>query len=69
MPKGTRHIVSGILADSPRGYVLRVDGGGAWTLEPKRSLRNWLRRHVTVEGVRTGFDFLTVERIEPSGTA
>jgi hypothetical protein len=50
-----------------RGHVLRVDGGGVWTLDPDRRLHQWLGQRVTIEGVRTGFDFLSVERITVAG--
>lgn len=63
MPKGTRHIVTGRLDQSARGYVLRVDGGGVWTLDPDRVLHSWLGKRVTIDGQRTGFDFLSVEHI------
>lgn len=67
MPKGTRHTVTGRLTQSARGYVLRVDGGGVWTLDPDRALHSWLGKRVTIEGERTGFDFLSVEYIAAAG--
>jgi hypothetical protein len=67
MPRGTRHTLTGLLDWTERGHILRVDGGGVWTLDPDRALRKWLGKRVTIEGVRTGFDFLSVERITAAG--
>ncbi|MBB4642646.1 DUF5818 domain-containing protein [Rhizorhapis suberifaciens] len=67
MPRGTRHTITGRLGQSARGYVLRVDDGGVWTLDPDRTLHRWLGKRVTVEGERIGFDILSVERIGAAG--
>jgi hypothetical protein len=67
MPKETRHSVTGLLAWTDRGHVLHVEGGGVWTLDPDRRLHKWLGRRVIIEGERTGFDFLSVERITAAG--
>lgn len=67
MPRETRHSVTGLLDRTGRGHVLRVDGGGVWTLDPDRRLRKWLGQRVTIEGVRTGFDFLSVTRVRAAG--
>lgn len=63
MPRGTCHIVTGILRPGRWGYSLEVDGGGIWQLDVRRSARKLLGQRVTVEGIRSGFDLLDVERI------
>jgi len=63
MPMGTRHRVTGRLLNSARGLVIEVDGGGEWELDAGRSARNLLGLRVTVDGVRSGFNRLDVERI------
>lgn len=67
MPKGTRHIVTGILRPGRWGYALEVDGGGIWQLDVRRSARKLMGQRVTVEGIRSGFDLLDVERISHVG--
>ncbi|HEX8302521.1 DUF5818 domain-containing protein [Sphingomonas sp.] len=68
MPRGTRHVETGILRPGKWGYSLEVDGGGVWQLDVPRSARRYVGQRVTVEGVRSGFDLLDVERIA-SGNA
>lgn len=63
MPRGTRHIVTGILRPGRWGYSLEVDGSGTWQLDVRRSARKLLGERVTVEGIRSGFDLLDVERL------
>lgn len=63
MPRGTRHIVTGILRPGRWGYSLEVDGGGIWQLDVRRSVRKLMSQRVTVEGIRSGFDLLDVDRI------
>ncbi len=63
MPMGKRYRVTGLLLTSARGYILEVDGGGIYALDPDRPVRDLLGRCVTVEGVRSGFDRLDVDWI------
>jgi hypothetical protein len=63
MPRGTRHRLTGLLFEGTRDPVLRVDGGGEWRLDLDRPYRALLGRRVVVDGVRSGFDLLAVERI------
>jgi len=68
MPRGARHIETGTLRPGKWGYSLEVDGGGVWQLDVTGSARRYLGQRVTVEGVRSGYDLLDVERIT-SGNA
>lgn len=64
MPRGTRHVLSGMLRPGKWGYALEIDDGGVWQLDMGgRSARCWLGQRVTVEGVRSGFDLIDVHRI------
>jgi hypothetical protein len=65
MPKGARHIETGILRPGCWGYSLHMDGGGIWELDVTRSPRRLLGQRVTVEGTRAGFNLLNVTRIRP----
>ncbi len=55
---------SGILRVGQWGYSLELDGGGQCQLYggPSR-MRRWLGQRVTVDGTRSGFDLLDVERV------
>lgn len=46
-----------------RGYELHVDGGGVWALDVAWRARKLRGRRVIVEGIRSGFDRLDVDRI------
>ena len=63
MPRGARHVETGILRPGKWGYRLETDGGGMWQLDVAGSARRYLGRRVTVEGTRAGFDLLDVHRI------
>lgn len=63
MPRGTRHIETGILRPGCWGYSLHMDGGGIWELDVTRSPRKLLGQRVTVEGTRAGFNLLNVDLI------
>lgn len=63
MPLGTRHRVTGLLLNSRRGFVLEVEGGGAYALDTDRRAHNLVGQRVTVEGTRSGFDRLDVDWI------
>jgi len=65
MPRGARHVETGILRPGKWGYALETDGGGMWQLDIAGSARRYLGRRVTVEGTRSGFDLLDVHRICP----
>ncbi len=66
MPKGQRFTETGLLLRDQFGFVLRVDDGGEWRLEPPLFSRigRFLGLRVTVVGDRWGFDQLHVRRIE-----
>ncbi|MFN7400417.1 MAG: DUF5818 domain-containing protein [Sandaracinobacter sp.] len=65
MPMGTRHTVTGELRwdDGNRIHRLEVGGGAFWFVDLPR--RGWRMRgqRVTVEGTRSGFNLLDVDRI------
>ena len=63
MPRGARHIETGILRPGRWGYSLEMDGGGVWELDVTRSPRKLLGQRVTVEGIRAGFNLLNVDHI------
>ena len=68
MPRGTRHVETGILRPGQWGYSLEMDGGGVWQLDVSHSARRYLGQRVTVEGVRSGFNLIDVERIVSGNT-
>lgn len=68
MPRGTRHVETGILRFGTWGYSLEVDDGGVWQLDVTRSPRRYLGQRVTVEGFRSGFDLIDVHRVGPGNT-
>ena len=63
MPRGTRHVVTGTLRRSTLGPVVEMDDGGRWQVDIDGRWRRHLGRRVRIEGVRTGFDLLAVERM------
>lgn len=64
MPRGTAHTLTGILLENGLYPILRVDGGGEWRLDIGRRHRSLLGLRVRVNGTRSGFDMLDVDRIE-----
>lgn len=67
MPKGARHIETGILRPGRWGYSLAMDGGGVWQLDASTKYGQLLGQRVTVEGTRAGFNLLDVTRIWRTG--
>ncbi|WP_197707424.1 MULTISPECIES: DUF5818 domain-containing protein [Sphingobium] len=67
MPRGTRHIVTGILNWDERNrlHVLTVEGGGYWFLDMPlfRRTGHLIGHEVTAEGIRSDFNLLDVDRI------
>ena len=66
MPIGTRYIVTGILRRAAFGYVIELEGGGKWQLDVGRgrAARRCVDRRKVVDGIRLGFNALTVNHIE-----
>jgi len=64
MAKGDRYRLTGRLVEGRSGLILEMDGGGYWLLDATRSAAAWLGQRVTIEGVRSEFNRLDVERIE-----
>jgi hypothetical protein len=63
VPRGSRHVETGLLLQGRDGLVLRRDGGGEWRLESSRKAERYVGRRVRIEGIRDGFDLLAVQRI------
>lgn len=63
MPRGTHHLLTGLLLEGTIEPVLRVDDGGEWRLDLPGKYRHLIGRRVVVEGPRAGFDLLDVTRI------
>jgi len=65
MPRGTRHVLTGTLRLARRGFELHMDGGGVWALDVPswRRARRLVGQQVTVEGTRSGFDLLDIDRL------
>lgn len=63
MPRGARHVETGILHPGRWGYSLQMEGGGVWQLDVTGSARRYLGKRVTVEGTRSGFDLLDIHHI------
>lgn len=64
MTRGTRHIITGtLLPGIGHLYFLEVIGGGSWQLDMSRRHDRLIGHLVTVEGVRSGFDLLDVNRV------
>lgn len=68
MPRGTQHRLTGLLRTGKVGSVLQIDGGGEWRLDCDRRYEHLLGHRVVVDGVRSDFDVLSVERIWQHGT-
>ena len=68
MPRGTRHRLTGLLRPGKLGPVLQIDDGGEWQLDCDRHYAHLLGSRVVVDGVRSDFDLLSVERIWQHGT-
>jgi Protein of unknown function (DUF5818) len=66
MSRGTRHTLTGTLRWTRFGYALEMDGGGMWRLDVSWGwkARRCVDQRVTIEGVRSGFDLLDVNRVE-----
>ena len=67
LPRGTQHILVGLLVADNRGRLtLRVDGGGEWRLDAGDAA-SFIGLRVRVEGMRSGFDLLDVRHIGSVG--
>lgn len=63
MPRGSLHTETGLLLEEQHWLVLRLDSGGQWRIDLDRHVSGYVGRRVIVEGVRSGFDWLTVRTI------
>lgn len=67
MPRGSRHVETGLLLTENGALVLLRDDGGRWRLDVGRSAHRLLGRRVRIECVREDFDLVAVKRIEAIG--
>lgn len=67
MPRGSRQRLTGLLRPGKLGPVLQIDGGGGWRLDCDRPYTHLMGRRVIVDGIRSDFDLLSVERIWQHG--
>ncbi|UYY58019.1 DUF5818 domain-containing protein [Sphingomonas sp. S2-65] len=66
MPMGSRHRLTGRLARSARGLILRMDDGGVYALDADRKAEGLVGSRVLIEGTRSGFDRIDVDWIGPA---
>jgi Protein of unknown function (DUF5818) len=67
VPLGSEHHESGLLIHGAHSLLLQRDEGGRWRLDAPRKAHRLVGRRVTIEGKRSGFDRLDVDRIYPEG--
>jgi Protein of unknown function (DUF5818) len=67
MPIGSEHHESGLLIHGAHTLILKRDDGGRWRLDAPRKAHRLVGTRVTIEGKRSGFDMLDVDRIYPEG--
>ncbi|MCP3733108.1 DUF5818 domain-containing protein [Sphingomonas sp. MG17] len=65
MPTAGRLRVTGFLMNSARGLLLELEDGGVYALEVESAAHELIGQHVTVEGLRSGFDRIEVDWIGP----
>ncbi len=65
VPRGSRHVETGLLLQGKPWLVLRRDDGGEWRLDAPARAYRLVGQRVRVDGVRDGFDLLAVAAIEP----
>jgi len=64
MPRGTHQELEGLLAWEGHDLALFPDEGGRWRLDARRGLEKLVGLRVRIAGVRSGFDFIAVQRFE-----
>lgn len=66
MPKGTRHVETGLLLEGqrPTNLFLQRDDGGVWQLDASAAVWAFLGKRVRVRGIRSGFNLLDVQHVE-----
>jgi hypothetical protein len=66
MPKGSRHVETGLLLEGqrPTNLILQRDDGGVWQLDASAAVWAFLGKRVRICGLRAGFDLLEVEHVE-----
>ena len=64
VPLGSFHDETGLLLRERDWLILQRDDGGRWRLEVTHKADRWAGKRVRVRGVRSGFDVLSVKRID-----
>lgn len=64
MPIGAICEDTGVIAQRDHGLILLGDEGGRWRLDATHKIKRWIGYRVRISGTRTGFDVLSVDRIE-----
>jgi hypothetical protein len=60
---GSKHDETGLLLQELGVLILRRDDGGRWRLDAVGGAERMFGQRVRVQGVRSGFDVLDVQRI------
>jgi Protein of unknown function (DUF5818) len=63
MPRGTVHLIDGLMLTGRPYPLLRPDTGGIWRLDLPPKFHSLIGRRVRVEGIRFGFDMLDVRSV------
>jgi Protein of unknown function (DUF5818) len=63
MPRGSTHVIVGLMLEGAAYPVLRPDEGGQWRLDLPWRYRKMINQRVRVEGTRSEFDMLDVTRV------
>jgi Protein of unknown function (DUF5818) len=63
MPRGTTHIIEGLLLEGAIYPTLLPDSGGQWQLDLTWNYHKLINRRVRIEGIRSGFDMLDVTKV------
>lgn len=66
MPMDKAYVETGLLVADGRALYPRRDDGGHWRLDAPRSAWRLLGSRVRIEGTRSGFNWLSVRKVEPA---
>lgn len=65
MPRGSHHVLTGVLRSGRDCLELHVDGGGYWFIDPPSwgKARGLIGKRVIVRGTRAGFNLMDATEI------
>lgn len=65
MPRGSHHVLTGVLRSGRGCFELHVEGGGYWFIDPPSwgKARGLVGKRVIVRGTKAGFNLLNAARI------